>query len=426
MAMHYGYEYGGLPASLSYMDPSVRYGEPPRPVEIQTPPEVVLFSVPRDLTLQPTWVHTDDFINLRQNCVAALHQFPQQGEIHRLPYPFFNTYGSCTIGIYFSDPKPNADPAAEDQWANLNTWVGSAIDLYLAFSATGFTMDFPSGLQVTCFDPSVVNLDPKRVGRSRWVMDSLDYIIKDTLSGNRRGRGRARIRASSSDSLPSATLPPPPPVLSTAGTTAPTARPFQYLFEEAVQVMPSWSGEPKLNKEDCQRAAYKIIMVTWFYTHAGLFFQKPYVFNHYRCALGIFLTNPPPPTNSQPLFLHDDTNLEVMLFALMIRTLNDHGVPGYADLPNGLQLAYWDWTHVDPSRRCWANRKTSLAKCLNIMAKLQTHALENAATFSSKVPTIAGITRAAILPHQTGRKATSQTLIPEAGLAQNLEGLRIS
>ena len=183
--------YHGFDPDNTGAGPSYPYNPPPAPAEIAVP--VVYMNLPKDFTLQPAWVTSD---GMRQDCMATLNDFPTQGELKSIRHPLAASRGRCMVGIYFSEPKPNGDPTVEEQWANLFTWTAAGIDLYLAFSATGFSLNFDSGLQITVFEPSAVDIDPKRLGRKLWIMESLEYVINDTLSGNRgRSRGRGRGRA---------------------------------------------------------------------------------------------------------------------------------------------------------------------------------------------------------------------------------------
>ncbi|MCJ1438693.1 hypothetical protein MMC27_008083 [Xylographa pallens] len=432
MALYYGAP--DLAASAH-----LRYGSPPPP-PVHLPP-IDYLSVPHDVTLQPTWVSHYSFAGFREDCISALQMFPPQGDIKSMRHPLLVSRNRCTIGLYFTEPKPNGNPVVEDQWANIHTWISATFDLYLAFSATGFTIDFASGLQLTVFEPWVVNLDPKRVSKTKWVMESLKYIIDDSLSGNRgrgRARGQNRGRVSSSGLLPSATIDPAISAVPSQGT--PTTSALFAGFTDANELMPAWGGQPPLSGEDCRSVIYEIAMVTWFFSHAGLFFEKPYVFSYNRCALGLYLTNP---VTSGPAPFHppDGTNLEAMLFALLIHTVIDHNVPGYADLPNGMQIAYWDWEYLDPLKQCWKTKKLSLQRCLNIVAMRKTKALASgsvsattmptlpsvtASVSSSTMPRLPTITSAAVLPQSTGSQTGTQTLLPAANLAQSLAGLSIN
>ncbi|MCJ1415454.1 hypothetical protein MMC32_001786 [Xylographa parallela] len=432
MALYYGAP--DLAASAH-----LRYGSPPPP-PVQLPP-IDYLRVPQDVILQPTWVNQYRLGDFRQDCISALQFFPPQGDIKSMPHPLIVTRSRCTIGLYFTKPKPNGNPVVEDQWANIHTWTSATFDLYLAFSTTGLRIDFASGLQVTIFEPWVVNLDPKRVGRTKWVMESLEYIINDSLSGNRgrgRARGQNRGRVSSSGLLPSATINPAISALHSQGT--PTTSALFAGFTDANQLMPAWAGQPPMSREDCRTVIFEIAMITWFFSHAGLFFEKPYVFSYGRCALGLYLTTPAT-SGPAPFLPPDRTNLEAMLFALLIHTVIDHNVPGYADLPNGMQIAYWDWQYLDPLKQCWNTKKLSLQRCLNIVAMRKARALSSgsaaattmptlpsvtASVSSSTMPGLPTITSAASLPHATGSQTGAQTLLSVEGLAQSLAGLGIN
>ncbi|MCJ1381688.1 hypothetical protein MMC17_004799 [Xylographa soralifera] len=407
----------------------MRYGSPhgwtPPPAEVELP-SIESLSVPRGLTLQPTWARQNDFDELSRDCVLALQGFPPQGEIKTLPYPLFETHGRCTMGLYFSDPKPNGNPEVNDQWANINTWIWATLKLYLSFSATGFSMDFDSGIQVTIFEWSLVNLEERRVGKKKWVMESLQYVIDDTLSGNRgRGRGRARgqNRGRTSSLLPSATTNSDTPVLSSLGTAIASV-PFAD-FTGTIQVMNSWSGQTPLTTDDCKAAIFEISMVTWFFIKAGLFFDQPYVFHFERCALGMFLTTPPK-NGPAPFLPGGEVNVEIMLFGLLMRTILDHSAPGYVDLPNGIQLAYWDWQYLDPEKKCWFITNISLQKCLDLMVMRKNKALGSALASSSILPaTVPGITSAAVLPLPTGGETGAHTVPDGERLAQFLATLLV-
>ncbi|MCJ1321254.1 hypothetical protein MMC15_006598 [Xylographa vitiligo] len=430
MAFHYGADI--------VESPSARYGSPPP--TLQLPPLEHLY-VPLGFNLEPMWVRQNYYGDWRRDCAEALHIFPPNGAINSITRPLLGTNGRCTIGLYFSEPKPNGDPEVKEQWANIQNWVSASIDLYLAFSNTGFTMDFISGIQVTVFEPRLVNLDPKRIGKSKWVMESLKYIIDDTLSGNRgrgRARGQNRGRMSSSGLLPSATTDPAMSLLSSPGS--PTVTSLFAGFTDVDHLMPSWAGQSPLDRDDCKAAIFEIAMVTWFYAHAGLFFDKPYIFNYDRCALGLYLTNPP--TNGQALFVpFDRTNMEVMLYALLIHTVIDHRVPGFADIRNGMQIAYWDWEYLDPQKQCWKTKKLSMRRCLDILAMRKVKALASVSISSTIVPTLPDTTASASssitpgfplitsppsLPYPTGSQTGAQTFLSMADLASSLAGLGIN
>ncbi|MCJ1293144.1 hypothetical protein MMC34_004697 [Xylographa carneopallida] len=379
MALYYGAQDLAESAYLRYGSPP-----PPPPPPIDLPPLDYL-SVPRDLTLEHTWMSQSYFGNLQEDCAISLSRFPLQGEISSLKHPLLGTYGRCTIGLYFTEPKPNGNPMVEDKWANIQTWVMATIDLYLPFSATGFTLNFMSGIQVTVFDPWVVQYDPKRISKTRWVMESLKDILDDTLSGNKgRGRSRGQNRGRlSSGILPTATTITAAPVLSSFGTAITSA--FFSGFADAAKPMASWAGQPKLDAEECKTAIFEAAMVTWYYSRAGLFFERPYIFNYERCAVGLSLTNPS--TSGRPPFVSGvGANVEVMLLALMMHTVVDQSLPGYADLPNGVQIAFWDWQYLDPAMQCSKTKKLSLLKCLNVLATRKNKGLGSASVASGSMP----------------------------------------
>ncbi|MCJ1281154.1 hypothetical protein MMC26_000472 [Xylographa opegraphella] len=431
MALYYGAPDLAEPAYMRYGSP------PPPPVEL---PSLDYLRVPVGITLQPLWARQYNFDTFKSDCLTALTKFPLQGAIRSLEHPLLDTHGQCTIGLYFTAPKANGNPVVEDQWMNIHTWVSATIDLYLAYSTTGFAMDFASGIQVTAFQHQVVNIDPKRVRKTRWVLESLKYIIDDTLSGN-RGRGRARGpnrgRASSSGLVPSATTVLATPVLSDIGAT--TTSSLFGGFTDPDQLVASWTGQSPLTVADCKAAIFEAAMVTWFFSHAGLFFEKPYVFSYGPCALGLYLTTP---ASGRPPFISGiDANVEVMMLALLMHTVLDHHVPGYANLPDGIQIVFWNWQYLDPLKQCWKTKKISLQRCLNILVMRKSRALSSASMSSttmsallaitdsessSSMPAEHVVTIAAVLPSTTGDQTGAQTILPEAGLAQSLAGLGIN
>lgn len=417
MSFHHGF---GDDLSSSLGGPS-RYGYgygAPTP-EVERIP-IVYLDIPKDLTLQLKWVTSKD---IRNDCLATLSQLPKSGEITELLHPLAEVAGRCMIGVYFTDPKPNGDPKIKEEWANVQSWVEGAIELYIPFIATGFSMDFASGLQLVIWEHDIVDLDPKRLGRTSWIMESLKDIINDTLDGNRsgRGRGRGHGRGSSSNQQSSPLPLPPtavPPSLATATAAAGPPR-----ITDVGQLMPAWTGQPPIPIDDCIHAIPQLGMVSWFFIQTGLFVPRPYVFIHGRCAIGIFLTEPPTQEGQVHYIARDGTNIERRMLNLIVNSVHEHGVPGYKDLPNGMQFAVWDFPYLDPDKQCWKVKRISLKACLNLMAMRTTQRQATASLLAlAAAPTTASLASTATLPQQTGSDGAPIKYSPQAGLPQMFKG----
>ena len=68
-----------------------------------------------------------------------------------------------------------------DLWANIQAWTGAAIELYLRYLATGFSMTLQSGVGICVFEYPLTDLKWHRTGKNKWLGTNMERLINKRI-----------------------------------------------------------------------------------------------------------------------------------------------------------------------------------------------------------------------------------------------------
>ena len=98
--------------------------------------------------------------------------------------------------------------------------------------------------------------------------------------------------------------------------------------------------------------------------------SQPIIISHDTCAIGIFVTRPPsaphPAVNVIDTEDHDVLRYAISLVEIAVRGFR---IGGFVDMTNGMQIAVWDKSWVDPGGVCGRISRVSLQDCLDKMVE---------------------------------------------------------
>ncbi|MCJ1316323.1 hypothetical protein MMC15_001644 [Xylographa vitiligo] len=237
--------------------------------------------------------------------------------------------GACAIGIYVQNPSGSTF-IAHERWEKILWTTVVAIDLYVGTVRAGWSLDFPSGVQI-CFFFNIhqtgrfdlsknlewnLNQSPFFQGRGaagglfpelipmtetqQWFLDLQDRLIQE---------GR-------------------PPWL------AATVQRFTAMSAG------SWGTRPIV--ADCEAAISHLGIESWFISRTGVTPTFPMLETDGHCTLGIYLTYPiDPATGTVRNYGHaQGLGIDIVQEATkLVRKLeSQHAGGAYIDLENGLEL----------------------------------------------------------------------------------------
>ncbi|MCJ1430932.1 hypothetical protein MMC27_000282 [Xylographa pallens] len=263
--------------------------------------------------------------------------------------------GACAIGIYFQYPSGGRTIGPEN-WDKVLWTTMVAIDLHVGTVRAGWSIDFPSGLQV-CFFFNIYqsgnfdlhqslewNLDRSIFFQGRrdadlfpalipmlepeqWVSDLRDRLIREGY----------------------------PPELAAS------------VEEYTAMGVGSWGPRPI--KADCEAAISHLGIDPWFIWRTGVTLAAPRFETDGHCTLGIYLMHPLDPVTGQsrPFARVQGAEIDIGYQAnLLVEKVENQPQGGaYVNLPNGLELCLYDQSFVDPSNVCAKMTKMRLRDCLD-------------------------------------------------------------
>ncbi|MCJ1420856.1 hypothetical protein MMC32_007215, partial [Xylographa parallela] len=268
--------------------------------------------------------------------------------------------GACALGLYRPHPSGGSPTIAYENWDRVLWTTMVAIDLHVGTVRAGWTLDFPSGLQVCFFfnihqvgnfdlrqslewnldrspffqgrgDPDLVPYYIPSIEPEQWVSDLRDRLIHKGY----------------------------PPELATT------------VQEYTAMGVGNWGPRPI--RADCEAAISHLGIDPWFIARTGVTLAAPRFETDGRCTLGIYLMHPlDPATQSiRPFARVPGRNVNLWHEAvLLVQKVEFQPMGGaYVDLPNGLELCLYDQSFLDPSNVCAKMTKMRLRDCLDNRAE---------------------------------------------------------
>ncbi|MCJ1294434.1 hypothetical protein MMC34_005992 [Xylographa carneopallida] len=286
---------------------------------------------------------------------------------------------------------------ARESWAKVLWTTMVAIKLHVGTVRAGWSLDFPSGLQV-CFFFNIhqtgnfdlyqslewnLKRSPFFLGRPE--ADMFPEVIPETTP--EQWYSDLRDRLISQHFNPRLTM---------------TAVEFTAMGAG------SWGGAVPI-PADCEAAISHLAIESWFIARTGITLAGPRLETDGRCTLGIYLTNPLDPItkDTRPFWRVQGMGIDIVHEATkLLRTLgNQRRGGGYVNLPNGLEICLYDQSFLDPSNVCAKMTKMRLRDCLDNRAQAMRRKLA-AATETTRT------TKLRSIPAATTKAAAAALRIP--------------
>ncbi|MCJ1473374.1 hypothetical protein MMC13_002025 [Lambiella insularis] len=313
---------------------------------------------PTRFKLQPTWnaVLSPD---IKRDCETVLETWPRTGSLDTIHFhePMMVHVGQCGIGLYVQHPSPQGTATVEEQWTKILYITTVAMDLHIGSARAGWSIDFPSGVQV-CFFFNMHTIASFITSHSiEWNLNQLPMFPSQTdaeifprtvpLTTHEQWVLETEQRLD-------------PELISSLGVPASDFPPFSPIPE------PAWGTRPIL--ADCENAISHLGIKAWFIERTGITLDEPMFEEDGHCTLGIYLTYPLDPNrNLRPHARVQGLSIDIKLEAVILLGQVEKQLTGgaYVDLKNGLQLCLYNTSDIDPTKVCQKMTRLSLRDCLD-------------------------------------------------------------
>ncbi|MCJ1411175.1 hypothetical protein MMC19_005263 [Ptychographa xylographoides] len=311
--------------------------------------------VPTKFTLQPKW-NTRVGTEIQKDCDRILDSWPRSGPIEPFDAPRIVYCGVCAIGLFVQSPQLHGPTAAHDRWEKILWTTMVAIKLNVGTVRSGWSIDFPSGVQV-CFFFNILQFESFDMRRSiEWNLNRSPFF---------QGRTDSDI------------WPDPIPIVQSEQWLSDLRNHFHReghlpVFAEITRAFTPigadyWGTRPV--PADCEAAISHLGIESWFIAKTGVELRAPMFASDGHCTLGIYLMEPVDlgvgDTGHYPRVQGVGIDVIVEATKLLRAVELQAAGGGYVNLRNGLQLCLYDRTSIDPSNVCSIMTKMSLRDCLD-------------------------------------------------------------